>query len=252
MRSLKDIQLLTPVLIDADFPDGAIINETVSQDGTAVINEVYNDYIANFLALLKSVGDTTNGIADSEATTYQLLAAIQKTQNKLTGVRQAMTLASTTFTIPIAIDYLLDKTIMVVKSTGVAIAATTYSFKGTGALTYDLVAPNGFNTGDTVLLIINKPGLPVQAFSLTQTVAPSSFVTLTAADILGADPFFYLPLSSTIVPQYPKYLTMYVKNGDGDNQSKMIFPAYIADTRIIQGMPNPADWPSLEVTLYFS
>jgi hypothetical protein len=58
-------------------------------------------------------------------------------------------------------------------------------------------------------------------------------------------------LTGTIVPQYPKFLTMYIRNGDSDMQTKMVFPNYVADTRIITGMPDPASWTSLQIILYF-
>jgi hypothetical protein len=252
MRSLKDIQLLTSVLVDADYPDGAIINETVSQAGTAVINEVYNDVLVNLYKLLSITGNTSNGVADSESTTYQILGALQKLPNVLNDIRQTMTLALGVFSVPIAIDLLPDGYFLIVKPTSAGTAGATYSFKGTGALTYDFISPGGFNAGDTVLLIINHPTNPVQAFSINQTVSPTSQVTKTAADLLGSDPFFYLPLTGTLVPVLPKYLTMYIKNGDGDNQTKMISPAYVADTRIITGMPSPTDWPSMEIILNFA
>ncbi len=253
MRTLKDIQIITPVLIDGDYPDGAIINETVSQEGTAVINEVYNDVLQNLYKLLSVTGITSNGVPDSEGTTYQILAALQKLPNVLNDIRQTMSLALGVFSVPIAIDLLPDGYFLIVKTSAAGTAGVTYQFKGTGALTYDFVSANGFGVGDTVLLIIRHPGNPVEAFSVSQVIAPSSFITLDASDVLGSDPFFFVNLSATIVPKYPKYLTMYLKNTDSDMQDKMVQPvAYIADTQIIQNIPNPVDWPSMEITLFFA
>ncbi len=252
MRTLKDIQLITPVLIDADFPDGAIINETVSQEGTAVINEVYNDFLANIFKLFHLTGITSNGVPDSEATTYQFIAALQKLPNVLNDVRQTMSLALGVFSVPIAIDVLPDGYFLIVKTSAAGTAGTTYQFKGTGALTYDFVSANGFGVGDTVLLIIRHPTNPVEAFAISQVVAPSGSLAFDKDSVMGSDPFFFLPLTGTLVPQYPKYLTMYLKKTDSEMNTKMVFPAYVADTRIIQGMPNPADWPDMEIILYFA
>ena len=252
MRSLKDIELITPVLIDSDYPDGAIINETVSQEGTAVINEVYNDVLANLYKLLRVTGSVTSGVPDSESTTYQILGALQKLPNVLNDIRQTMSLTLGVFSVPIAIDLLPDGYFLFVKANQAGAAGVTYQFKGTGALTYDFIAPNGFAVGDTVLLIINQPSNPVLAYSLTNPVASSGSITFTSSAILGSDPFFYLPLGATAVPQYPKYLTMYITNGDSDMQTKMVFPAYIADTRIITGMPNPADWATMTIRLEYA
>lgn len=250
MRSLKDNSSLTPVLIDADYPNGRIIDETLSIKGTAVIEEIYGDILVNLYKLLQTVGAQTNATADNEGTSYQIVDAIQKTVNILTGVEQPLTLSSTTFSIPIAIDYLPAGCVMVVNASSAATAGMTYSFKGTGSLTYNFVAANGFSAGDEVLIIIKSSG--VKAFSYGGGVPSSGYVEFTASDLLGSDPFFFLPLSGSVVPKFPKYLTMYIQNGDGDNQNKMIAPAYIADTRIIQGMPSPTDWPSQVIKLYYA
>ena len=251
MRSLKDNQPITPVEVNADYPNGRIINEDVSTEGTAVIEQIYQDIHSNIYAILDAVGMVPNAVPDNESTTYQILGALQKLPNVLNDIRQTMSLSSGVFSVPIAIDLLPDGYFLFVKANQAGVAGDTYQFKGTGALTYDFVAPNGFAVGDTVLLIISKPTNPVLAYSLTNPVASSGMVTKTAADLFGSDPFFYLPLSGSSVPAEPKKLTMYIKNGDSDMQKKMVFPAYIVDTRIITGMPNPADWPSLEITLYY-
>lgn len=251
MRSLKDNQTLTPVLVNANYPDGAIINETDSQPGTAVVNEVYNDLLVNAYAILKKVGMSTTGVADNEATTYQLLAALQKLPNIQNDIENTLTLASTVFTLNLDISRLPNKYFMFAKAAGTYNPATTYTFKGsTASPTYSFTAPNGFNSGDELLIIINQAG--VLAYSFGGGIAASGHLTFTTSDILGSDPFFFLSLTGTIIPITPKYLTMYITNGDGDNQKKMIFPAYVADTRIITGMPSPTDWPDQVIDLYYA
>lgn len=250
MRSLADNSGITPIQIDSNFPFGAIIDETDSVEGTAVIRDIYNDILVNLYKLMALTGTTTNGLEDSEATTYQLLGALQKLPNVLNDILQTMTLASTTFSVPIAIDRLPTNYVLWTKVIGSATAGTTYSFKGTGGLTYNFVSPAGFINGDIVLVVINSAG--VKAYSLGGGIPASGSLTFAASDLLGSDPFFYLPLSGSDVPAIPKYLTMYIQNGDGDSQTKMIAPAYVVETRIITGMPSPTDFPSAVFKLYFA
>ncbi len=251
MRSLKDNHLLTPVLINSQYPNGAIIDETLSTVGTAVVGEIYNDILVNAYKILATAGLNTNGIADNEDNGYQLLIALQQLVNVLVDVEQPLTLASLVWSVPIAIDNLPNKTRLSCKAVGAYNPAATYTFKGSGSLSYPFTAPNGFNDGDELILILNTAG--VKAYSIGGGTPSSGMLTFNASDLLGADPFFFLPLTVTAVPAVPKYLTMYIKNADGDMQNKLIQPVpYVADTRVILGMPSPTDWPGMVITLYFA
>lgn len=251
MRSLKDNQLLTPVLVNANYPDGAIINETTSQAGTAVANEIYNDLLVNIFKIIDVVLGGTNGAPDNEATTYQLLSALQKLPNVQNDVEQILTLASTTFTLSLDITKLPNKYFVFAKAVGAYNPAVTYTFKGsTASPSYSFTAPNGFNDGDELVLILNQAG--VIAYSFGGGIPASGHLTFNAGNLLGSDPFFFLSLTGTGVPAIPKYLTMYITNGDGDSQMKMITPAYMAITRVILGMPSPTDFPDQVIDLYFA
>lgn len=169
MRSLKDNEGLTPVEVNAAFPDGAIIDETNSVAGTAVVREIYNDILVNLYKLIRLTGDETNGIEDSELTSYQLLAAMQRMPNVYNDIQQPMTLASTVFSIPIPIDFLPDKYFIIAKAASAYVDGTGYTFKGSGALSYSLTSPTGFKADDRILLILDQTG--VIAISLTDAAA---------------------------------------------------------------------------------
>ena len=249
MRSLKDNAALTPVRINENYPNGQIIDETSGTPGTAVIEEIYQDIHSNIYALLAKVGMSTNATPDNEGTTYQILAALQKLPNVLNDIERVLTLSSTTFTVDMNIDLLPNKYVFFTKVVG-AYGAGPYTFKGSGSASYNFTSPTGFADGAILYVCIDQSG--VRAYSFIPGANPSGSLTFHASDILGSDPFFFLPLTGTVVPVKPKFLTMYIKNGDGDNQDKMIEPVpYVADTRIIQGMPSPTDWPSVVVTLFF-
>lgn len=251
MRSLKDNNGITPVLVNSQYPNGAIIDETNSVQGTAVIGEIYNDILVNAYKILAAAGIDTNGIADNEDNGYQLLIALQKLTNVLNDIEQPISLASLIWSVPIAIDLLPSKYFLICKAVGTYNPAATYTFKGTGALSYSFTSPTGFIDGDELIVIINSAG--VKAYGLGGGIPSSGKLTFGASDLLGSDPFFFLPLTGTGLPAIPKYLTMYIQNGDGDNQNKMIQPvAYVADTQVILGMPSPTDWPDQVITLWYS
>lgn len=252
MRSLADNSGLTPVQVDDIFPFGAIIDQTDSVSGTAVIGEIYNDILVNCYKALQEAGIITSTFGDNEDTGYQLLQAWRSLINTIVDVEQPMTLASTIYSVPVNLSLLPNKCVLICKATGAYNPATTYTFKGSGSSpSYPFTSPTGFNDGDEVVVIINTAG--VRAYSVGGGSVAGGSQTFTAGDLLGLDPFFYLPLAGTAVPKVPKYLTMYIKNGDGDSQNKMISPVpYVSDTRIITGMPSPADWPDQVIKLYFS
>jgi hypothetical protein len=153
--------------------------------------------------------------------------------------------------VPIPIDYLPNNTCLHCKASSAYNLASTYTFKGTSSLSYGFTAPNGFNAGDELIVIVNTAG--VVAYSVGGGIPSSGKLTFNAGNVLGSDPFFYLPLTGTAVPVMPKYLTMYIQFGDSDNQNKMIAPVqYVVDTRIILGMPSPTDWPDQVITLFFA
>lgn len=249
MRSLKDNQAITPVRINTNYPDGQIIDETTPGSGTAVIEEIYGDVLANIYKAIRVTGGTTTGTPDNESTAYQFLDALQKLTNVYNDTERVLTLASSTFTVNMNIDLLPNKYFFFAKVVG-AYGAGTYTLKGSGTASYGLTS-TGFNDGAELLVIIDQSG--ARAYAITAGASPSGSITKSSSDITGSDPFWNLSLAGTTVPAVPKYLTMYIKNGDSDGQNKMIGPvAYVADTRIITGMPSPTDWPSMVITLFYS
>lgn len=61
---------------DADYPNGGIMDDTGSGDGTPVNSDVYSDIVQFFQKLLISAGITANDDPDNAANGYQLLEAL--------------------------------------------------------------------------------------------------------------------------------------------------------------------------------
>lgn len=163
MRTVGQLPNGIPKEVSANFPDGTVIDETVNIDGTPVVREIYGDVLVNIYKVLRAAGVIPNGLEDSEATSYQFLAALQRLANVQNDIEQTLTLVGSVFSIGLAIENLPNKYFILARSTGKFIPGNSYTFKGTGAQTYSLIAPAGFNIDDEILLILDTTG--VRAFS---------------------------------------------------------------------------------------
>jgi len=157
-------QLSIPKQVDSDFPFGAIINETDTEDGTPVVREVYNDHLVNNYKLLEEVGITPSGAEDNETNGYQILEALKKLPNVLNDIEQILSLSTTIWSIPLNIDLLPNKYVFVARASEDYVAGTTYSFKGSTATEYPFTS-SGFKASDELLIVIDQS--TVRAYSLS-------------------------------------------------------------------------------------
>lgn len=173
MRKL--IQL--PIVQDTDtinFPNGAIKNETDTQDGTPVVRELYNDILVNIWKILDVTKTEATGDEDSEATQYQLLDALRKLTNLLNDVEQVLSFSGTQFSIPFDLSILPDKYVCIARATDTYVSGPSYTFKGSGVTTYPFSSPTGFNASDELLVVIDHSG--VRAYSLSSLTSSADEV----------------------------------------------------------------------------
>jgi len=157
-------QLAIPKEVNADFPFGAIINETDTVDGTPVIREIYNDHLVNNYKLLEEVGLTPTGSEDNETAGYQILEAHKLLPNKLNDIERVLALTSATWSVNLDIDFLPNKYFFVAIASEDYVAGTVYAFKGITDTEYGF-SSSGFKSGDELLVIIDQSG--VRAYSLS-------------------------------------------------------------------------------------
>ena len=162
MRTIK--QLSVPQNTAINLPDGGIKNETDTEDGTPVVEEIYGDVVSNIYKLLRSVGITATGTQDNETTQYQILEALKKLPNVLNDVEQILTLNLSTWSVPFNLDFLPNKYFFVARASEDYVAGTSYTFKGITDTTYSFTS-SGFKALDEVLIIIDASG--VRAYSLS-------------------------------------------------------------------------------------
>lgn len=153
--------------VDVKYPfNGAIQNETDTQDGTPVVREIYNDVLMNLYKLLELTNITPTDTEDNDTTQYQLIEAIKKLPNLLNDIEQVLTLTGSEWSIPFNLDLLPNKYVLFARPSNDYVSGTVYTFKGTTGTTYSFTSQTGFNASDEIIIIIDTG--TVRAYSLTK------------------------------------------------------------------------------------
>ncbi|APZ82863.1 hypothetical protein [Flavobacterium phage FL-1] len=169
MRTIKN--LAVPQNSDPKFPYSTILNETDTNDGTPVVEEIYGDILTNNYKLLQTVDIIPTGTQDSDDDQYQILDALQLLPNKTNDIEQVLSLDSGIWSVPLKIEILPNKYFFLARAAENYIVGSSYTFKGTGTTTYPF-SSLGFNSGDEILIIIDQSG--VRAYSLVSQAATAS------------------------------------------------------------------------------
>lgn len=154
MRTVKNLN--APKEVGVNFPDGTILNQTETAEGTPVVREVLGDPITNMYAILRKAGITPNEQEDNETNGYQLLEAIQKLPNALNDIEQTVTLSGTQWAINLALENLPNKYVFIGRASEDYSMSVNYTFKGTGDAVYNFESSNDFKQGDNILVIIDS------------------------------------------------------------------------------------------------
>lgn len=167
MRVIRQLEI--PKLVNADFADGTIVNETPTTPGTPVVEEIYGDVLTNIYAILKDAGVTPSGTRDSVSSGFQLLQAFKLFVNSLNDVEQILSLNGTDWSVAINIDNLPDRYVFVGRAAEAFTGGVDYTFSGAGNDTLLFTSPTGFNASDELLVVIDQSG--VRAYSLTASTS---------------------------------------------------------------------------------
>ena len=163
-------QLSVPKEVNSDFPFGAIINETDTEDGTPVVREIYNDLLVNCYKILALAGITPNGGEDNETSGYQLVEAIRNLPNLLNDVEQSLSLSATVWSVNLKFSLLPNKYVFFAKASENYNDTLTYTIKGSEANPiYNFTSPTGFNANDELVLVLDTT--EVKAYSLNSLTA---------------------------------------------------------------------------------
>lgn len=172
MRTVADLAAGIPKEVNAQFPDGTVINETPSQEGTPVVREIYGDILTNVYKIIRAAGITINGIEDSEDNGYQLYDALKNITNRLNDIERQLISSGSVFSTDLEISVLPDKYFFFARAQADYITGNSYTFKGTAtAPVYGFVS-SGFNTGDELLIILDHSN--VRAYKISGATSQDS------------------------------------------------------------------------------
>jgi hypothetical protein len=175
MRTIKN--LAVPQNSDAKFPFSTILNDTDTNDGTPVVEEIYGDVLTNIYKLLQTVGIVPTGTQDNDITQYQILEALQILPNLINGSEYVLTLAGSVWSIPLKIELLPDKYFFIARASEAYVNGASYTFKGSGVTSYPFSSA-GFKASDELLVIIDQSGVRAYSLSFLETASENVFTPM--------------------------------------------------------------------------
>lgn len=135
------------------FPDGQIRNETLNQQGTPVVREVYGDILTNAYAILRDAGIDFNGLEDNETNGYQLLRALKQFVNELNDVEQIMTVNGTQISLNINLDLLPNNYVLTARASDNIPKGANLTLTSTGSNSFTFQANENIASGDTFVFV---------------------------------------------------------------------------------------------------
>jgi hypothetical protein len=161
--------------VDASLPFGAgIQNETETQEGTPVVDDVLQDLLLNSYKLLELTNIEPTNQFDDNATQYQIVDALKRLPNVLNDVEQVLSLDGSVWSVPFDLAILPNKYVFIARASEDYVSGVTYTFMGTTSIEYDLTS-NGFKSGDEILVIIDIDTVRVYSLSALSTTSENIY-----------------------------------------------------------------------------
>ena len=159
MRSLKQLGVARDTN-ETKWPQGTILNQTDTNNGTPVVREVYGDVLTNVYKMLDRAGIVLTGSEDAEDTQYQVVEALDLWANSINDIAQLITESSANlWTVNMPLEILPDGYVFVgVAGTDFEAAygkAIPPTFEGTGAIQYPYEPLDNYKVGDYLLCVID-------------------------------------------------------------------------------------------------
>lgn len=170
-------QLPIPKQVDSDFPFGAIINETDTEQGTPVVREIYNDILVNLYKLLDLANITPTGNEDSESTQYQIVQALKLLPNDLNDIEKVLSLNSGVWEVAMDLSILPNKYVFIARAADAYVNGSVYTFKGSGATAYPFSSA-GFSASDELIVIVDVSGVRAYSLSFLSAVSNEVFTVM--------------------------------------------------------------------------
>lgn len=156
------------------FPDGGVKNETDTNEGTPVVEEIYGDLFSNIYAYLRERGIVPNEIQDNQLNGYQLISALKRNVNELNDIERILVKNSVnSWSIDLDFSLVPDKYFIFARaseSIDLSLENTITDSKGE---VFPFTPSVSFNQADEVLLIIDKSSF-VRAYPLSSEQSSDS------------------------------------------------------------------------------
>ena len=164
MRTIGNLPI--PKTLNSKYPfSGAIRNETLTEQGTPVIKEIYNDPLMNLYQLLKMTGINPTETEDNDLTQYQIIQALEKFANKLNDLQQIMTIDATDINVNFNFDLLPEDYVFIGKLTENILASESYTLRGLGTNSYSITSSVDILASNLVLVVINSSGSSITSLN---------------------------------------------------------------------------------------
>ena len=156
---------------DVNVPFGSLIqNETDTQEGTPVIDDVLNDILVNLYKILVLTNINPTNSSDNNLTQYQLVEAIKKLPNSMNDVERVLTVSGSTVSVDLDLSILPNKYFFFGKPTETFSPDSSWTLKYSDTILYFSNQGLTFNSSDELLIVLDNLG--VRAYSLTSLLIP--------------------------------------------------------------------------------
>ena len=155
MRSLRSQGLIHDQNY-ALFPQGAIINETDSTEGTPVVREVYNDTLMNLYALLHNRKINLNNLEDNEINGYQVLKALGLVFNEMVDSYKVLSKSGLTWNIDLDLSLALTGTVFFVRVSDLSAVDSTIVLRDKTGSEFNVLVKTNLQSGDDCILVFDN------------------------------------------------------------------------------------------------
>lgn len=166
MKTLKSINVIHDNNY-INFPQGAILDETINNEGTPVVRAVYNDVLQNVYKIVSESGILFNNLEDGEQNGYQLYDALRALFSSKNSVEYSLLSDATSYRINYDLSRFENKSFIIARATE-DYDSSKVLFKGNSDIQYSFYSQD-FKAGDELLIIIDILG--VRAYNLSDSIS---------------------------------------------------------------------------------
>lgn len=236
MRVLEQLSELVKE-VSANMPWGGIINETDTQDGTAVVRELYNDPLVNLYKILDVTGIEPDGTEDGETAgiggvpKYQIVEALKRLPNVLNDIEQILTLSGTTWSVPFDLTKLPDKYVFFARVTDDYVSG---DFIGNVGITSYPFSSSGFSASDEVMVVIDQSGVRAYKLGGSNTVTNDVFTVMGIPVAFNDQPLVYYQEQGVLLTDAPKadYLESIIRTDESD-ATIILYDIFILQNHVV-------------------